>query len=89
MRLILILTCLLAFQSAAASEFDEAFQLANKGSTAGTQTQPQTYVLVHGASGGAWDWKLMDLLLTNTGHKGYRTTFIGLGERAHLRLGSI
>jgi len=31
MRLILILTCLLAFQSAAASEFDGAFQLANKG----------------------------------------------------------
>ncbi|MCT2533510.1 alpha/beta fold hydrolase [SAR92 clade bacterium H231] len=84
MRLILILTCLLAFQSAAASEFDEAFQLANKGSTAGTQTQPQTYVLVHGASGGAWDWKLMDLLLTNRGHKVYRTTLTGLGERAHL-----
>jgi hypothetical protein len=75
---------LLGFQSAAAPEFDEAFQLANKGSTAGTQTQPQTYVLFHGASGGAWDWKLMDLLLTNRGHKGYRTTFTGLGERAHL-----
>ena len=84
MRLILILTCLLAFQSAAASEFDGAFQLANKGSTAGTQTQPQTYVMVHGASGGAWDWKLMDLLLTNRGHKVYRTTLTGLGERAHL-----
>jgi len=46
--------------------------------------QSQTYVLVHGASGGAWDWTSMDVILTNRGHKVYRTTLSGLGDRVHL-----
>ena len=83
MKYILLLTAVLS-SGAFASGFDETFKPANKGSTAGTQTQSQTYVLVHGASGGAWDWKLMDLLLSNRGHGVYRVTLSGLGERAHL-----
>ena len=43
-----------------------------------------TYVLVHGASGGGWDWKTVDSLLSVKGHKVYRATLTGLGERAHL-----
>mgnify|MGYP001818467127 CR=1 FL=1 len=43
-----------------------------------------TFVLVHGASGGGWDWRTMDELLTSRGHTVYRPTLTGLGERAHL-----
>lgn len=54
-----------------------------------TQTQlsddtTYTYVLVHGASGGGWDWKTMDELLTAEGHTVYRPTLTGLGEKMHL-----
>lgn len=43
-----------------------------------------TFVLVHGASGGGWDWETMDDLLTSEGHKVYRPTLTGLGEKMHL-----
>lgn len=43
-----------------------------------------TFVLVHGASGGGWDWRTIDELLTSRGHTVYRPTLTGLGERAHL-----
>jgi len=43
-----------------------------------------TYVIVHGAWGGGWDWKQVDQLLTADGHKVYRPTLTGQGERSHL-----
>mgnify|MGYP001599568030 FL=1 len=43
-----------------------------------------TFVLVHGASGGGWDWRTMDTILSGRGHKVHRVTLTGLGERAHL-----
>lgn len=43
-----------------------------------------TYVLVHGASGGGWDWKTVDDLLSAAGHSVYRPTLAGLGEKVHL-----
>jgi len=43
-----------------------------------------TYVIVHGASGGGWDWRTMDQLLTAEGHTVYRPTLTGLGEKMHL-----
>lgn len=47
--------------------------------------EPQyTYVLVHGSSGGGWDWRTMDEILTAEGHTVYRPTLTGLGERVHL-----
>jgi pimeloyl-ACP methyl ester carboxylesterase len=46
--------------------------------------QPRTYVIVHGAWGGGWDWKGVDSLLTASGSKVYRPTLTGLGERVHL-----
>ena len=43
-----------------------------------------TFVIVHGASGGGWDWRTMDELLTTGGHTVYRPTLTGLGEKVHL-----
>ncbi len=43
-----------------------------------------TFVLVHGATAGAWEWKTTGRFLTNDGHTVYRATLTGLGEREHL-----
>lgn len=43
-----------------------------------------TYVLVHGATGGGWDWRTVDRLLVADGHTVYRPTLTGLGEKVHL-----
>ena len=43
-----------------------------------------TFVIVHGAWGGGWDWRTVDSLLTRDGHKVVRVTLTGLGERKHL-----
>lgn len=48
-----------------------------------------TYVLVHGAWGGGWDWRGVDSLLSAQGHRVYRVTLTGLGERVHLASPSI
>src|SRR4029077_10581884 len=47
-------------------------------------SQRFTYVIVHGAWGGGWDWKQVDQLLSADGHKVYRPTLTGQGERSHL-----
>ena len=44
----------------------------------------ETFVLVHGASGGGWDWRTMENILVERGHRVHRITLTGLGERAHL-----
>ena len=44
----------------------------------------ETFVLVHGATGGGWDWRTMENILAKRGHKVHRITLTGLGERAHL-----
>jgi pimeloyl-ACP methyl ester carboxylesterase len=43
-----------------------------------------SYILVHGMTGGGWDWKGIDKLLNEDGHDVYRPTLTGLGERMHL-----
>ena len=43
-----------------------------------------TYVIVHGAFSGGWDWKEVGEILTARGHTVYRPTLTGLGERVHL-----
>ena len=48
------------------------------------QQRTQTYVIVHGAWGGGWDWKQVDSVLDASGNKVYRPTLTGLGERVHL-----
>lgn len=44
----------------------------------------QTYIFVHGMTGGGWDWKQVDDLLSSDGHRVYRPTLTGLGEKMHL-----
>lgn len=51
---------------------------------AATTTPHTTYVIVHGATGGGWDWKTVARLLEAKGHEVYRPTLTGLGERVHL-----
>ncbi|HVC34601.1 MAG TPA: alpha/beta hydrolase [Chloroflexota bacterium] len=44
-----------------------------------------TFVIVHGAWGGAWSWnKIVVPMLRKAGHDVYPVTLTGLGERAHL-----
>lgn len=43
-----------------------------------------TYVIVHGATAGGWEWKKAGRFLTDDGHTVYRVTLTGLGERKHL-----
>src|SRR4051812_26271879 len=43
-----------------------------------------TFVLVHGAWGGGWDWRYVDDLLAADGNKVFRATLTGQGERVHL-----
>ena len=47
-------------------------------------SEPQTYVIVHGAWGGGWAFRQVDDLLAAQGHKVYRPTLTGQGERVHL-----
>jgi len=44
----------------------------------------ETYVLVHGAWAGGWEWKKVGQRLVEQGHTVYRPTHTGQGERAHL-----
>jgi pimeloyl-ACP methyl ester carboxylesterase len=48
------------------------------------QERSHTYVLVHGAWGGGWAFRTLDSMLTAAGHRVYRPTLTGLGERVHL-----
>ncbi|MCX8480529.1 MAG: alpha/beta fold hydrolase [Sediminibacterium sp.] len=43
-----------------------------------------TFVFVHGAWGGAWDWRNVANVLIEKGNTSYCVTLTGLGERAHL-----
>jgi pimeloyl-ACP methyl ester carboxylesterase len=43
-----------------------------------------TYVLVHGAYGGGWNWRQVDDLMTADGQKVFRPTLTGQGEKYHL-----
>jgi len=44
----------------------------------------ETWVFVHGAWGGGWDWKNVASGIEGAGHTAYRPTLTGLGSRAHL-----
>lgn len=53
-------------------------------SLAAFAAEKQTFVLVHGATAGGWEWKRTGEFLTAQGHTVYRPTLTGLGEREHL-----
>lgn len=46
--------------------------------------EKHTFVLVHGATAGGWEWKKTGRFLAEDGHEVYRATLTGLGERMHL-----
>jgi pimeloyl-ACP methyl ester carboxylesterase len=48
-----------------------------------------TYVIVHGAWGGGWQFKTVDEMLSADGHKVYRPTLTGQGEHVNLANPSI
>jgi pimeloyl-ACP methyl ester carboxylesterase len=54
-----------------------------------SQQHPRTYVLVHGAWGGGWDWRAVDSLLSSRGNRVVRVTLTGQGERVHLASSTI
>ncbi len=54
------------------------------GARAAGSGEKQTFVLVHGATAGAWEWKRTGNHLVADGHTVYRITLTGLGERMHL-----
>jgi hypothetical protein len=43
-----------------------------------------TFVLVYGAWRGAWCWRRVARLLTQSGHEVFTPTLTGVGERSHL-----
>jgi pimeloyl-ACP methyl ester carboxylesterase len=57
---------------------------APRASSSAPGTTRFTYVIVHGAWGGGWAFREVDRQLTAAGHKVYRPTLTGLGERVHL-----
>ena len=54
------------------------------GLRAASASEKQTFVLVHGATAGGWEWKSTGAHLLADGHTVYRATLTGLGERMHL-----
>ena len=60
-----------------------------QGSASAARPPQHTFVIVHGAWGGGWDWRTVDSLLTRDGHKVVRVTLTGLGERRHLAAPSV
>ncbi len=58
--------------------------LASAGVRAADAGDKYTFVVVHGATAGGWEWKRCAKFLTDDGHTVYRVTLTGLGEREHL-----
>ncbi len=56
----------------------------SKPASSAPASAPRTYVLVHGAWGGSWDWRKVDDLLTAAGDTAFRPSLTGLGARVHL-----
>ena len=59
------------------------------GLSAADTKDKQTFVLVHGATAGGWEWKSTGNHLLADGHTVYRPTLTGLGERLHLNSADI
>src|SRR5262245_51300291 len=43
-----------------------------------------TFVLVHGAWGGGWNWRFVAKAIREAGYEVYTPTLTGMGDRAHL-----
>lgn len=51
--------------------------------------KPRTFLLVHGAWSGGWDYAKVDSIFKTKGDIVYRPTLTGLGERVHLANASV
>src|SRR6187402_2710726 len=60
------------------------FFLASVDVHAAQSAEKYTFVLVHGATAGGWEWKSTGRFLSDDGNIVYRATLTGLGEREHL-----
>lgn len=78
-KLLSVCLCLACFSVFAAGETNTPAPL-----TPPASAKHLTYVLVHGAWGGGWDWKHVDTLLTTDGNEVYRPTLTGQGEHSNL-----
>jgi pimeloyl-ACP methyl ester carboxylesterase len=65
------------------------FALGANATQPGRAGEKQTFVLVHGATAGGWEWKSTGAFLTADGHTVFRATLTGLGERMHLNSADI
>jgi pimeloyl-ACP methyl ester carboxylesterase len=76
--LTLALACLAVFAGCKTN------QLGTVSAPSATTSKHNTYVIVHGAWGGGWDWKRVADLLAADGNTVYRPTLTGLGEHFNL-----
>lgn len=53
------------------------------------QKQPRTFLFVHGAWSGGWDYAKVDSILRIKGDIVYRPTLTGVGEREHLSAANV
>lgn len=83
MKKLMAFLALLVFTSYAvvAQEGTSQKDMSQKGTS---KKEQHTFVIVHGATGGGWDWKIVGQHLTDNGHIVYRPTLTGLGEKYHL-----
>jgi pimeloyl-ACP methyl ester carboxylesterase len=58
--------------------------VAPRATAAAEPAEKYTFVVVHGATAGGWEWKSTGNFLQADGHTVYRVTLTGLGERMHL-----
>lgn len=72
-----------------ASLFALCASVCSVGVRAAESTEKYTFVVVHGATAGGWEWKRTGEFLLADGHTVYRTTLTGLGERMHLNSADI
>lgn len=85
--LVCLFLCAGVYSNGSSNAYAQSEKVAPK---AGEGMQPETndaqkiIVFVHGAWGGGWDYKVLERLLEEKGHKVYRVTLTGHGERIHL-----
>lgn len=64
--------------------FASVLALASTFVRAAEQSEKYTFVIVHGATAGGYEWKETGKYLLEKGHTVYRVTLTALGERSHL-----
>jgi len=81
---VLLMGCLPLQTNAQPAGATKAASAAPVRAAAVSPTPKPTFVLLHGAWAGAWQWKTVGQLLQADGYTVYRPTLTGQGERVHL-----